>query len=178
MLYFHVFGCRAYVFLPSEVHANKLILHSELIIFIGYEDNGYRFMCHTQGDIIFCSTYAIFNKELFPKYNDSHLKQYNLYNKSLDKISLGTESSVPSPSGKDGPARVSISHIPIPSIQNNPPTYSPLPSLSYKSPSPSPTPESKKPTVEIEEDDNIDFDVEMQPLTPQCFCGLLCRHCT
>ena len=74
MLYFHVFGCRAYVFLPSEVHANKLILHSELIIFIGYEDNGYRFMCHTQGNIIFCSTYAIFNKELFPKYNDSHLK--------------------------------------------------------------------------------------------------------
>ena len=43
----HVFGCGAYVYLPNEVCANKLILHSELMIFIGYEDNGYRFIHHT-----------------------------------------------------------------------------------------------------------------------------------
>jgi len=44
------------VYLPNEVRANKLTLRSELMIFIGYEDNGYRFICHTQGNVIFCST--------------------------------------------------------------------------------------------------------------------------
>ena len=63
-LHFHVFGCGAYVFLPSEVHANKLA-HSELMIFIGYKNNGYHFMHHTQGNIIFHSTYAIFDEKLF-----------------------------------------------------------------------------------------------------------------
>ena len=43
----HVFGCGAYVYLPSEVRTNKLTLRSELMIFIGYEDNGYRFIRHT-----------------------------------------------------------------------------------------------------------------------------------
>ena len=33
-----VFGCGAYVYLPSEVCANKLTPRSELMIFIGYED--------------------------------------------------------------------------------------------------------------------------------------------
>jgi len=42
-----VFGCGAYMYLPNEVHTNKLILRSELMIFIGYEDNGYRFIHHT-----------------------------------------------------------------------------------------------------------------------------------
>jgi len=94
-LHFHVFGCGTYVFLPSEVHANKLTLHSELMIFIGYKNNGYHFMHHTQENIIFHFTYAIFDKELFPKCTDSHMKEYKLYNKLLNKISLEIESSVP-----------------------------------------------------------------------------------
>jgi len=44
ILHLYVFGCGAYVYLPNEVHANKLTLHSELMIFIGYKDNGYRFI--------------------------------------------------------------------------------------------------------------------------------------
>jgi len=54
--YLRVFGYGAYVYLPNEVHANKLVPCSELMIFIGYKDNGYRFICHTQGNVIFCST--------------------------------------------------------------------------------------------------------------------------
>ena len=46
MLHFHVFGCRAYMFFSSKVCANKLVPHSELIIFIGYENNGYCFICY------------------------------------------------------------------------------------------------------------------------------------
>jgi len=55
-VHLHVFGYRAYMYLPNEVYANKLTPCSELIIFIGYKDNGYRFIHHTQGNVIFCST--------------------------------------------------------------------------------------------------------------------------
>ena len=41
-----VFGCGAYMYLPNEVCANKLTPCSELMIFIGYKDNGYRFIRH------------------------------------------------------------------------------------------------------------------------------------
>ena len=64
-LHLYVFGCRAYVFLLIEVCTNKLPPHSELIILIGYEDNEYHFLCYIQGNIIFCSIHAIFNKRLF-----------------------------------------------------------------------------------------------------------------
>ena len=47
MLYFYVFGCRAYMFFSSKFCANKLVPHSELMIFIRYEGNGYYFICHT-----------------------------------------------------------------------------------------------------------------------------------
>jgi len=41
-----VFGCGAYVFLPGEVRANKLVPKSELIIYIRYETGikGWRFV--------------------------------------------------------------------------------------------------------------------------------------
>ena len=73
-LYFYVFGYGVYVFLSSKVHANKLVLCSKLIIFIGYKDNGYCFICHIQGNIIFHSIYAIFDKGLFLKCTNSLLK--------------------------------------------------------------------------------------------------------
>ena len=90
-LHFHVFGCGAYVFLPSEAHTNKLVLHFELMIFIGYENNGYCFMHHMQENIIFCSTHAIFDEGLFPKCTNSHVKEHKLYDKLLDKISSEIE---------------------------------------------------------------------------------------
>ena len=57
-------------------------------------------MCHIQGNIIFHSIYAIFDKKLFPKYTDSYLKECKLYNHKLDKISLEIELLVFGPSGK------------------------------------------------------------------------------
>ena len=89
------------------------------------------------------------------------MKEYKLYNNLLNKISPETESSMPDTFGKDGPAPVPISHISIPLIQNNPLTHSSSSSLSYKSLSLSPTLGSKKPTIEIEENDNVDSDVEI-----------------
>ena len=58
-------------------------------------------------------------------------------------------------------------YIPISSIQNNPPTHSLLSSLSYKSTSSLLTPGPKKPTVEIEETNNVDSDIEIQLSSPQ-----------
>jgi len=106
-------------------------------------------MCHIQENIIFCSTHAIFDEELFPKCTNSHTKECKLYNKLLDKTSPEIESLAPNTSGKDGSAPVLIPHSPIPFIQNNSPTCSPLPSLLYKSTFPPPTQEPKKPIVEI-----------------------------
>ena len=68
---------------------------------------------------------------------------------------------MPDPFRKDKPTLVPILHTFISPIQNNSLTYSSSLSLSYKFISPSPTPGSKKITVEIKEDDNVDSDVEM-----------------
>ena len=161
-LHFYIFGCEAYVFLPSEVYANKLVLYSELMIFIRYEDNKYCFICHIQENIIFHSTHAIFDERLFLKYTDFHAKECKLYNKLLDKISLEIELLVSDSFRKDRPALVSIPHTSIPSIQNNPPACSSSLSLFYKSISPLSTLRFKKLIVEIEENDNVDSNVEMQ----------------
>ena len=167
MSHFCIFGCRAYMFLLSKVHANKLVPYSKLIIFIGYEDNGYCFIYHIQENIIFCPTHTIFNKELFSKYTGSYAKEHKLYNKLLNKISFKIESSAPNPFGKDRLTPVPILYISISPIQNNSPTYSLSSFISYKPPSFLSTPESKKPIVEIEEDDNVDSDIEIQPLSLQ-----------
>jgi len=64
-------------------------------------------------------------------------------------------------SGKDGSASVFISHILISHIQNNLLTYSFSLFLFYKSSSPLPILKFKKPTVEVEEVDNVGFDIEI-----------------
>ena len=115
------------MFLSSKVCANKLILHFKLMIFIEYEDNGYCFIYHIQGNIIFHSIYTVFNKKLFSKCTNPHAKEYKLYDKLLNKISPETELSILGSSRKNEPAPVSI-----PSIQNNSSTHFSLPFLSYK----------------------------------------------
>jgi len=118
-------------------------------------------MYYTQENIILHSIHAIFDKGIFSKCTDSHAKKYKLYNKLLNKISSETELLMPDPSRKDGPAPVPILHISISLIQNNSLTYSSSLSLSYKFISLSSTLESKKLTVEIKEDDDVDSDVEI-----------------
>ena len=73
-------------------------------------------MQHTQGNTIFYSTHAIFDKKLFPKYTNSYVKEHKLYNKLLDEIRPEIELLTPNSSEKDGSALVPISHIPIPLI--------------------------------------------------------------
>ena len=86
--HFYVFGCEAYVFLPNEVCTNKLVPCSELIIFIGYKDNGYCFICHIQGNVIFHSKYAIFDQKFFLKCTDSHVKEYKFQKQNLQCLNL------------------------------------------------------------------------------------------
>ena len=154
-LHLYVFGYKAHMFLSIEICTNKLIPHSKLIIFIGYKDDEYYFICHIQGNIIFCSTHVIFDEEIFSKCTNSHAKEHKLYDKLLDKTSPETESLVPNSSGNDGPTLVPILHTLIP------PTHFSSPFLSSKSISPPSTPEPKKPIINIEETNNIDSDVKM-----------------
>ena len=124
-------------------------------------------MCHIQENIIFCFIHAVFDEELFFKYIDSHLNEHKLYNKLLNKISSEIKLLMPGLSGKDRPAPVSIPHISIPPIQNNPLTCFSLLFFFYKSLSLLSISNFKKLTVEIEKNDNVDSDVEIQPLSPQ-----------
>jgi len=114
------------MYLFNEVCTNKLVLCSELMIFIKYENNSYHFICYVQQNVIFCSTHTIFDEEFFffSKYTDSHAKEYMLYDKLLDKISLETKLLVSRSFDKDGPSPVSIPYNYIPPIQNNSSPYS------------------------------------------------------
>jgi len=100
-----------YIYYSNEVYANKLILYSK---FIGYEDNSYYSIHYIQENIILHSIHAIFYEEFFSKYTDSYVKEFKLYNKLLNKISLETELLVSGPSSKDRPTSVPILYIPIP----------------------------------------------------------------
>ena len=52
------------MFLPTGIHANKLVPYSELMIFIRCEDNRYCFMQYIQENTIFHSIHAIFDDGL------------------------------------------------------------------------------------------------------------------
>ena len=125
------------MYLPNEVHANKLTLRSELMIFIGYEDNGYRFIRHTQGNLIFHSTQAIFDEGHFPRCPLSHPREQM----PPGRLILEIESLVPGPSGVDEPAPT-----PFPPTSAHPRPFTPpippnLPThLESLSPSPPLTP--------------------------------------
>jgi len=156
--HFHVFGCGAYVYLPSEVHANKLSPRSELMIFIGYEDNGYKFIHHTQENAIFRSTQAIFNEGHFPRCPSSHSRKQIPPGRLTPEIEL----SAPEPFGVDEPAPTpAYPRPPTPSIPPNLPTHS-------ESPSPSPPLTlPKRSSVKIEDVEDVeDEDVEMHFLSP------------
>ena len=74
---------------------------------------------------------------------------------------------MPSLFGKDRPTLVHIPYIFISSTQSNFSTHSFLLSIFYKYSSPLPTSWPKKSTIEIEEDNDVDFDIEIQPLSSQ-----------
>ena len=120
------------MYLPNEVRANKLTLRSELMIFIGYENNGYRFICHTQGNVIFCSTQAIFDKGHFPRCPLSYPREQT----PPGRLTLEIESLAPGSSSIDEPAPTPFPLRPAhprpftPPIPPNLPTHSESPSLS------------------------------------------------
>jgi len=142
----------------NEVCANKLTLCSELMIFIGYKDNGYRFICHTQGNVIFHSTQAIFDKGHFSRYPSSHSREQMPPSRLIPEIEL----SAPEPFGINEPASTSFLLTPAhpklftPPIPPNLPTHleSPSSSLSLTLP--------KQSLVKIEEVK----DIEMHSLSP------------
>jgi len=158
-----VFGCGAYVYLPNKVCANKLTPCSELMIFIGYEDNGYRFIHHTQGNVIFHSTQAIFDKGYFPRCPSSHPREQTPPGRLIPEI----ESSAPRPSGVDEPALTPFPPTPAhprpftPPIPPNLPTHSESPFLSPL------LTLSKWSSVKIEEVEDVeDKDIEMYSPSP------------
>jgi hypothetical protein len=61
-----VFGCGAHVFLPDEIQKNKLLAHSELMIFIGLDGPNYKFM-RLLNNMVFVLPQAVFNEAYFPK---------------------------------------------------------------------------------------------------------------
>ena len=75
--HFRVFGCGAYVFLPEEVHTNKLNPKSELMTFIGYPQGTNRWMfMRGPNNVIFTAAQALFDETLFLKCPDMHWLGY------------------------------------------------------------------------------------------------------
>jgi len=130
------------------------------MIFIGYEDNGYRFICHTQENVIFCSTQAIFDEEHFPRYPSSHPREQTPPGRL-------TPESAPGPSGVNEPAPT-----PFPPTSAHPRPFTPPipPNLLTYSESPSPSPPltpPKRSSVKIEEVEDVeDEDIEMHSPSP------------
>ena len=71
--YLCVFGCGAYIFLPEEVHTNKLNHKSKLMMFIGYPTGtkGYLFM-RLPNNVLYMAVQALFDETLYPKCLDMH----------------------------------------------------------------------------------------------------------
>jgi len=151
------------VYLPNEVCANKLTPCSELMIFIGYKDNGYKFICHTQGNIIFRSTQAIFDEGHFSRCPSSYSREQM----PPGRLTLEIESSAPEPFGVDESPLTPFPLTPAYPRPFTPPIPSNLPTHSE---SPSPFPSLILPkwfSVKIEEVENVeDEDVEMHFLSP------------
>jgi len=151
------------VYLPNEVCANKLTLHSELMRFIGYENNSYRFICYIQRNVIFRFTQAIFDEGHFPRCLSSHSREQM----PSGRLTLETESSVPEPFGIDKPAPTSF---PPTSVYPRPSTPPISPNLPTHSESPSSFPlliPSKQSSVKIKDIEDIeDEDVEIHSPSP------------
>ena len=64
-----VLGCATYVFLPEDIHTNKLAPKSELMVYIGVasgNEQNYLFMC-SSNNVIFTAAHALFDELHFPK---------------------------------------------------------------------------------------------------------------
>ena len=72
-----VFGCGTYVFLPEEVHVNKLNPKSELMTFLGYPQGtkGYLFI-RGPNNVLFTAVQALFDEILFLKCPDIRCPGY------------------------------------------------------------------------------------------------------
>jgi hypothetical protein len=68
-----VFGCGAYVFVPSETRANKMAPKVELMTFIGYGSSGYKFITRTGA--VRQQPHALFDKMYFPRLKDTERPQ-------------------------------------------------------------------------------------------------------
>jgi len=137
------------------------------MIFIGYKDNGYRFIRHTQRNVIFYSTQAIFDEGHFPRCPSSHSREQIPPGRLTPEI----ESSVPESFGIDKLAPIPFPPTPAHPRSFTPPISSNLPThLESLSLSPLLT-LSKQSSVKIEEvEDDEDKDVEIyspSPLPPK-----------
>jgi len=133
------------------------------MIFIGYEDNGYRFIYHIQGNVIFHSTQAIFDEGHFSRCPLSHPREQTPPSRLTPEIEL----SAPGPFGVDESAPTLFPPTPAYPRLSTPPTS---PNLPTHSESPSPFPPLTPPkwsSVKIKEIEDIkDKDVEMHFPSP------------
>jgi len=133
------------------------------MIFIGYEDNGYIFICHTQENVIFHSTQAIFNEGYFLRCLSSHSREQTPSGRLIPKI----ESSAPGHFGVNEPAPIPFPPISIHSRPSTPPIPPNLPTHSESLSSYPPLTPPKQFSVKIKEVEDIeDKDVEMHSPSP------------
>ena len=150
-----VFRCGAYVFLPEEVHVNKLNPKSELMIFLGCPQGikGYLFM-RGLNNVLFTAVQALFDETLFPKCPDMHRPRYTPVAPPVDAQG---EYNIPPEDNENGDSGGAPA-LPWRSVPYQAPPPRPLPKNQGKGQNPNP-PASQEPTPpgltpsELESDD-------------------------
>jgi len=127
------------------------------------DNNSYRFICHIQGNVIFCSTQAIFDKGHFPKCPSSYSREQTPPGRLIPEV----ESSASGPFSVDESAPTPFPPTPVHPRPSTPPISPNLITHSESSsPSPSLTP-PKRSSVKIEDVEDVkDKDVEMHSPSP------------
>jgi len=85
MSHLKVFGCTAYVFLPSEIRKDKLSPKSELITYLGIEQGlkAHRFM--RSSNRLFHAPKALFDEEYFPQCKTQSQRHTTRLNKPINE---------------------------------------------------------------------------------------------
>lgn len=141
--YFRVFGYKAFVHVQKAKHEGKLDKKAVEMIFVGYESGskGYRFWNPANHSVV-VSRDVTFDKESFPAFNLPGNRPVT----PSDNLFPDDQSDETSNADSDFPDPIEIiPHIPVPLVDNRPPTPDPPAEPDPPEPAPAPVPAPAQP---------------------------------
>ena len=157
-------GCAAYVYIPADMHKNKLAPKSELMAYLGAVEGikGHCFMCLANNQIYTAAT-ALFDESLFPKCKDSRTCPITRVQEPIDAQPLSDRPHT-TPGDDDDPPKSGTHHKSSTKKKHEPPVPLPKVRTGFKPTltQPQPVPPSVKETPVLIEHEEF-HDVPNQP---------------